>query len=106
MNDRRKEKRRRGVVADRNRLARDARRRARKAAATVPLTPTEHLRIDALYAEASRRTAETGTAYHVDHDAPLALGGKHHPDNLLVMPAAVNLAKGARYASTWDFISS
>ena len=83
-----------------------ARYRSRKAAAAVPLTPADHLRIVALYAEAARRTAETGIAHHVDHDVPLALGGKHHPDNLLVVPASVNLAKGAKYASTWEFINS
>lgn len=80
--------------------------RARKQAATPALTAVDHLRINALYAEAARRTAETGIVHHVDHDVPLALGGAHHPDNLLVVPAAINLAKGARYASTWDFISS
>jgi hypothetical protein len=83
-----------------------ARRRARKLDLACPLTPTEHLRIIALYAEAARRTAETGIAHHVDHDRPLALGGLHHPDNMLVVPADINLAKGARYASTLEFILS
>lgn len=83
-----------------------ARRRARKNRAVVPLTPAEQQRIVALYAEAARRTAETGIAHHVDHDVPLALGGLHHPDNLLVVPASINLAKGARYGSTLEFILS
>lgn len=89
-----------------HRKAKCALRRARKKQALVALTAAEHLRINALYAEAARRTAETGIVHHVDHDVPLALGGAHHPDNLLVVPAAINLAKGARYASMWDFVSS
>ena len=86
--------------------ASSARKRARKAAASVPLTVAEQQRIVALYAEAARRTAETGIAHHVDHDVPLALGGRHHPDNMLVVPAKINLEKGARYASMWEFITS
>lgn len=86
--------------------ANDAGRRARKQVATPRLTPAEHLRIRMLYAEAARRTAETSIVHHVDHDTPLALGGLHHPDNLIVVSASLNLAKGARYRSTWDFISS
>lgn len=88
------------------RKAKYALRRARKKQALATLTPAEHQRIVAIYAEAMRRTAETGIVHHVDHDVPLALGGKHHPDNLLVVPAAINLAKGAKYASMWDFVSS
>lgn len=76
--------------------AKDARRRARKTAASAGLTAADHLRINAIYAEAARRTAETGVVHHVDHDVPLARGGKHHPDNLLIVPAKVNLVKGTR----------
>lgn len=89
-----------------HRRAKDAKRRAIKRGALAALTAADHLRINALYAEAVRRTAETGIVHHVDHDVPLALGGAHHPDNLLVVPARINLSKGARYASTWDYISS
>lgn len=83
-----------------------ARRRALKRSAVVPLTAAEQQRIVSLYADATRRTVETGIVHHVDHDVPLALGGTHHPDNMNVVPAAVNLAKGAKYASLWDFISA
>lgn len=89
-----------------HRKAKDARRRAIKKQAFVSLTTADQHRIVALYAEAARRTAETGIAHHVDHDVPLALGGLHHPDNMLVVPASINLAKGARYASTLEFILS
>lgn len=81
-------------------------RRAREKAATVPLTPAEQAQIATIYAEAARRTAETGVPYQVDHDKPLARGGVHHPKNLLVVPASLNQSKGARYDSTLDFILS
>jgi len=80
--------------------------RARKLNAAVPLTETDNLRIRKLYATAKARTKETGEEHHVDHDRPLALGGKHHPDNLMVIPAAVNVRKGGRYKSTMDFLLS
>lgn len=66
----------------------------------------EKQRIVALYAKAARLTRETGVEHHVDHDRPLARGGLHHPDNLLVVPARLNLAKGAKYDSTFEFIAS
>lgn len=83
-----------------------ARYNARKRAAVVPLTADEENRIAALYAEAARRTVETGEEWEVDHDLPLKLGGKHHPDNLVVIPALMNKAKGANYPSTLAYILS
>lgn len=41
-------------------------------------------------------TRETGVEYHVDHHIPLSKGGKHHPDNLWVIPAVENRSKGAK----------
>lgn len=84
----------------------EAKRRALKKVAVPNLTAEDHKAISAMYAEAYRRTVETGIVHHVDHDKPLARGGLHHPSNLSVVPAAVNLAKGARYDSTRDFILS
>lgn len=83
-----------------------ARYKASKRAAAVGLTAKDRQRIAEMYAEAARRTRETGIKYHVDHDKPLARGGKHQPDNLLVIPASMNCAKGARYESTMAFILS
>lgn len=83
-----------------------ASRRARKRAATVPLTSAERALIAAKYIEAARLTAVTGIPHDVDHDKPLARGGVHHPSNLIVVPASLNRAKGARYNSTLDFILS
>lgn len=88
------------------RAANTARRRASKINAVIALTPTEQLRLVALYAKAKRLTKETGIKHSVDHDKPLARGGVHHPDNMLVITAAMNSAKGAFHASTLDFILS
>lgn len=83
-----------------------AKRRTIKLKATPKFTAEEQTRIETLYAEAARLTAETGVVHEVDHDKPLALGGLHHPDNLVVVPRAVNRAKGAWHASLLDFILS
>lgn len=36
----------------------------------------------------------TGRPYHVDHVIPIARGGKHHEDNLVVMFGPANESKG------------
>ncbi|MGH2487451.1 MAG: hypothetical protein ACRDHE_15710, partial [Ktedonobacterales bacterium] len=40
-----------------------------------------------------------GSPFHVDHILPLARGGKHHHDNLRVLPARLNLVKNDRLDS-------
>ena len=87
-------------------VAKSAARRAAARASSVLLSSAERLRVADIYAEAQRLTRETGVKHHVDHDRPLARGGKHHPDNLIVVPAALNLAKGAKYESTMEFLLS
>lgn len=78
-------------------LAWRAGQRARKAAATVPLTHEEQAEVIALYAKARALTELTGEPYHVDHIKPLAKGGLHHPSNLQVLRGVDNLRKGAKY---------
>lgn len=39
---------------------------------------------------------ELGHKMHVDHIVPLARGGKHEASNLQILPAGINLRKGAR----------
>lgn len=59
------------------------------------------------YAEALRRTRETGIAHEVDHYYPLlgeTVCGLHVPANVRVITAAANLEKGNRLpadAETW-----
>lgn len=50
--------------------------------------------IEAIYTLRHRMEAITGLQYHVDHVIPLARGGKHHQDNLVVMFGPANEAKG------------
>lgn len=42
---------------------------------------------------------ETGIEWNVDHIVPYAGGGKHRPDNLQVLPRAINEAKGVNCVS-------
>ena len=45
--------------------------------------------------ERLRLEADTGVAHHIDHIIPIAAGGTHTADNLQVLTAAENIAKGA-----------
>jgi 5-methylcytosine-specific restriction endonuclease McrA len=62
------------------------------------LTKEEKDAIILIYKEARRLTETTGVPHHVDHVKPLAVGGRHHPENLQILTAQENLEKGAR----WD----
>lgn len=73
-----------------------ASRRARIRDLTPELSKEESAKIEYLYWLAKDLMAVTGEAYHVDHVQPLAKGGLHHPDNLQVLPADINLKKGAK----------
>jgi len=70
-----------------------ARRRARLKGSERGGDPSE---IAKVYALASALTERFGVPYHVDHLMPLAKGGSHHQDNLVVMRADWNIAKGSR----------
>lgn len=73
-------------------LADNAMRRAKMAS---PITPE----IKQIYALRDFYCAMSLDGdFHVDHLIPLSKGGKHHHDNLRVIPAIDNLKKGAKNA--------
>ena len=53
--------------------------------------------VGSIYAVA-RAWRAAGFSVHVDHVHPIARGGRHEWQNLNILPAAVNLKKGARHA--------
>lgn len=74
----------------------NAARRARVRDLTPDLTREQKDQVEYLYWLAKDLRAITGEIYHVDHIQPLAKGGLHHPDNLQVLPADINLKKGTK----------
>ena len=77
-------------------FARAAARRALLRGQKLLLTQAEVDRVNCIYEECRRLNEEAGrSAYHVDHIHPLSKGGSHHPDNLRIITAEENLAKGA-----------
>ena len=60
----------------------------------IPLK--ERRLIREVYKMATRISTCTGIKHHVDHVHPLARGGKHTIHNLQVLPAVINMRKGAK----------
>ncbi len=76
------------------------RRKQRLREQTPALTELEQQQIRQIYEERDRLNQAAGfIRYHVDHIAPLARGGQHHPQNLKVIPARDNIQKGAKIYS-------
>lgn len=65
--------------------------------AVVPLTDAAQKRVASLYRLAYALRQRTGESWDVDHCYPLARGGIHHPDNLMVLPTRLNRKKSKRF---------
>jgi len=77
-----------------------AKRRAR-ITDTKELTENQRKIILCFYESANRLKNRIGIDFHVDHIIPLCWGGMHHPKNLQVIPATINLKKQASKVFVW-----
>ncbi|WP_273765884.1 hypothetical protein [Aeromonas hydrophila] len=68
--------------------------------AVIPLTDDAQKRVVSLYRLAYALRQRTGESWDVDHCYPLARGGVHHPDNLMVLPSGLNRKKSKRFDHT------
>jgi 5-methylcytosine-specific restriction endonuclease McrA len=77
-------------------LAVKAIRRAKKAKAYSLLSKEEKLKCRSFYAQSKKLSKENEgkTKYVVDHIVPISKEGKHHPNNLQVVPDVWNSHKG------------
>lgn len=95
------ERRRRRGQTEKARVAFNANNSKRRAALLAALDPTASaFAIAELYREAEIATrffvAEEPFGFAVDHIVPLKRGGKHHENNLRLLPKRLNSSKGAK----------
>ena len=88
------------------RIAKEAPQRARRRGQRPVLTAIERAQYQEFFDIARARSMQTGVKWTVDHDLPLARGGLDHPSNLMLLPARINEAKGARHDSTLEYLLS
>ena len=72
-----------------------ARRKASLKDAFFKLSNEEQKKLLRIYKMAEIITEHTGVTHHIDHWHPLSRGGRHHPDNLVIVKAEENLKKRA-----------
>ena len=73
-----------------------AERRAAISGALEELSEVDLARLKEIYRQCQAMNKRAGKiAYHVDHQVSLAEGGRHHPDNLLIMTAEENMKKSS-----------
>ena len=79
-----------------DRVAERRDRRLGRIKSNVDLSDTDKQRIRMIYKICRRITKCLGVPHHVDHIVPLYRNGLHHPNNLQILPAKLNLEKGYR----------
>jgi len=72
-----------------------AKRKAMLKDAFFKLTAGEQQKLLRIYKMAELISEYSGIIHHVDHWEPIAKGGKHHPNNLVIVKAEENLKKKA-----------
>jgi hypothetical protein len=74
-------------------IAVGAKYRASKKNQTPELSKWETETIKEIYKSCKRLSDCTGIKFHVDHIIPISKGGIHHPFNLQILPARINIQK-------------
>ncbi len=77
-------------------IAAVAKRRANKRSVTAALSAGEQALIERMYELRSLVEELLGCSLHIDHQVPLARGGRHELSNLRYIPAHINSAKRDR----------
>jgi hypothetical protein len=81
----------------------ESRKRAIKRNCMVELTELEKEAIAGTYMQCERLNEILGRrTFEVDHTVPLSKGGKHHPNNLQVVPTKWNREKNNRHSERWE----
>lgn len=80
-----------------NECHRSAKRRQQKSDQTPELTEIEQNKIHFIY-----KLASTMADVNVDHYQPLSKGGLHHPDNLQILDAKLNMQKKDKWPLSMD----
>lgn len=62
-----------------------------------PESTRVYLRMLAVYRDCYILNLRGRERYEVDHIRPLAKGGRHHPDNMAIIPMVENRRKGAKH---------
>lgn len=90
-------------MRNKNRQKRWKRRAARKAGAVIgPFRSRDEILAMQGGKCASCQRRGKGVDWHLDHIMPIDLGGAHTNDNLQVLCAACNQAKGAKHPGEWE----
>lgn len=97
-----KSKRKKRTPEEKTLALKETQARSRAARKKAPATkcPKERATIRAIYLQAELASRCVRTPFHVDHVTPLARGGGHFANNLQVLPAKLNLQKGAKLPYT------